>query len=152
MLVLKLAEKLRGTKVDFDAARESARSYSPEAWERAIHRAYGPAAEGVIALEEAWRKNESAGRLARIDAIQSHWEEITALLAELPGSAEVMELLRSLQSPCLPEEIGVDGRLLRDTLLYAKEVRPRYTLLQMAWDLGVLERLSDDLISNLQHL
>ena len=46
-------------------------------------------------------------------------------------SAEVMELLRSLQSPCLPEEIGVDGRLLRDTLLYAKEVRPRYTLLQM---------------------
>ena len=147
----KLAEKLRGTKVDFDAARESARSYSPEAWERAIHRAYGPAAEGVIALEEASRKNESAGRLARIDAIQSHWEEITALLAELPGSAEVMELLRSLQSPCLPEEIGVDGRLLRDTLLYAKEVRPRYTLLQMAWDLGVLERLSDDLISNLQH-
>ena len=152
VLVLKLAEKLRGTKVDFDAARESARSYSPEAWERAIHRAYGPAAEGVIALEEASRKNESAGRLARIDAIQSHWEEITALLAELPGSAEVMELLRSLQSPCLPEEIGVDGRLLRDTLLYAKEVRPRYTLLQMAWDLGVLERLSDDLISNLQHL
>ena len=149
VLVLKLAEKLRGTKVDFDAARESARSYSPEAWERAIHRAYGPAAEGVIALEEASRKNESAGRLARIDAIQSHWEEITALLAELPGSAEVMELLRSLQ--CLPEEIGVDGRLLRDTLLYAKEVRPRYTLLQMAWDLGVLERLSDDLISNLQH-
>ena len=152
VLVLKLAEKLRGTKVDFDAARESARSYSPEAWERAIHRAYGPAAEGVIALEEASRKNESAGRLARIDTIQSHWEEITALLAELPGSAEVMELLRSLQSPCLPEEIGVDGRLLRDTLLYAKEVRPRYTLLQMAWDLGVLERLSDDLISNLQHL
>ena len=96
--------------------------------------------------------NESAGRLARIDAIQSHWEEITALLAELPGSAEVMELLRSLQSPCLPEEIGVDGRLLRDTLLYAKEVRPRYTLLQMAWDLGVLERLTDDLISNLQYL
>ena len=151
VLVLKLAEKLRGTKVDFDAARESARSYSPEAWERAIHRAYGPAAEGVIALEEASRKTESAGRLARIDAIQSHWEEITALLAELPGSAEVMELLRSLQSPCLPEEIVVDGRLLRDTLLYAKEVRPRYTLLQMAWDLGVLERLSDDLISNLQH-
>ena len=106
----------------------------------------------MLALEEASRKNESAGRLARIDAIQSHWEEITALLAELPGSAEVMELLRSLQSPCLPEEIGVDGRLLRDILLYAKEVRPRYTLLQMAWDLGVLERLSDDLISNLQHL
>lgn len=151
MLVLKLAEKLRGTKVDFDAARESARSYSPEAWERAIHRAYGPAAEGVIALEEASRKNESAGRLARIDAIQSHWEEITALLAELPwlrrgdGAAAVPAV------PCLPEEIGVDGRLLRDTLLYAKEVRPRYTLLQMAWDLGVLERLSDDLISNLQH-
>ena len=96
----------------------------------------------MIALEEASRKNESAGRLARIDAIQSHWEEITAPPAEL---------LRSLQSPCLPEEIGVDGRLLRDTLLYAKEVRPRYTLLQMAWDLGVLERLSDDLISNLQH-
>ena len=41
----------------------------------------------------------------------------------------------------------MDDQLLRSTLLYCKEVRARYTILQMLWDLGVLEPLVDDVIA-----
>ena len=61
-----------------------------------------------------------------------------------------MKLLRSLEAPCLPAEIGVDRDLLRDTLLYCKEVRARYTILQLLWDLDMLEPLAEELLAQLE--
>lgn len=149
VLVLKLVEALRGMEVDFEMARAAAKTYDPKVWEREIRRAYGPAADGVIKMEVQAQKNETTGRLRRIDAMESHWEEISTLLEELPPSETVMDILRSLESPCLPQEIGVDYALLRDTFRYCKEVRARYTLLQMLWDLDLLDQLSDQVIEEL---
>ena len=149
VLILKLVEKLRNTHVDFAAARAAAAVYDPAAWEAAVCKAYGSAAEGVIALEHEAQKNETSARLRRIDAMEKHWEEILRLLTRLPSSQEIMELLRSLDSPCLPSEIGVEGDLLKQTFLYCKEVRARYTILQMVWDLGLLDTLSDQVIGEL---
>lgn len=147
VLVLKLIEALRRRKIDFDAARVFARSYDEEDWENAIHRAYGPAADGVIEMEKTVQKNAVGDHLKRIDQMEQHWDEITALLEALPSSKEIITLLRSLQSPCFPQEIGVKGELLKNTFLYSKEVRARYTLLQMVWDLGLLDSLSDEVIA-----
>ena len=149
VLVLKLAEALRRTTVDFDAARKAARAYDPALWQQEIETAYGPAAQGIIEMEAKARKNETEGRLRRIDTMEAHWGEIDALLAALPSSESIMALLRSLESPCLPAEIGVDGKLLKNTFLYCKEVRARYTILQLVWDLGLLDSLSDQVIAGL---
>ena len=146
VLVLKLVEQLRKSGVDFDAARAAAKAYDQAAWEENIRMAYGPAAQGVIDMEAKAQKNETTARLARIDAMEAHWEEIMALLTALPSSQEVMDLLRSLDSPCLPGEIDVDKELLRNTFRYCKEVRARYTILQMIWDLGLLDTLSDKVV------
>ena len=149
VLVLRLVERLLKTEVDFDAARSAARAYDPTAWEAAVRRAYGPAADGVIAMEAQAQKNETSARLRRIDAMEEHWEEIRTLLEDLPSSGEIEDILRSLGSPSLPGEIGVEGELLKNTFLYCKEVRARYTILQMVWDLGLLDTLSDQVIDQL---
>lgn len=81
--------------------------------------------------------------------MEAHWDELNALLTELPSSQTVMDLLKSLDAPCLPIEIGVDADMLRSTYLYCKEVRARYTILQMIWDLGLLEPLADQVIASL---
>lgn len=152
VLILKLVETLRKADVNFDAARTAAKSYDQAAWEAAIHAAYGPAAEGVIAMEAKAHKNETTARLARVDTMEARWDEIRALLAGLPSSERIMGILRSLNSPCLPSEIGVDDDLLKRTFLYCKEVRARYTILQMVWDLGLLDVLSDEVIAELQDI
>ena len=149
VLVLRLVERLLKTEVDFDAARSAARAYDPTAWEAAVRRAYGPAADGVIAMEAQAQKNETSARLRRIDAMEEHWEEIRTLLEDLPSSGEIEHILRSLGSPSLPGEIGVEGELLKNTFLYCKEVRARYTILQMVWDLGLPDTLSDQVIDQL---
>lgn len=150
VLVLKLVEALREKNVDFERARAAAKAYDPAKWEADIRKAYGPAADGIIAMEKTAQKNETAARLSRIGTMEERWDEIDRLLAALPSSETVMELLRSLDSPCLPVEIGVDSSLLRNTLLYCKEVRARYTILQMLWDLDLLEPLTGELMAQLE--
>ena len=144
VLILKLVEALRRTNVDFDAARAFAKAYNRAEWEEQMHAAYGPAAQGVIDMEAKAQKNEVSAHLKRIDAMQAHWDEITKLLESLPASDTVKELLKSLDSPYLPGQIDIDPAMLKNTFLYAKEVRARYTSLQMVWDLGLLPALSDE--------
>ena len=150
VMVLKMVEALRRSTVDFDAARTAAMAYDPAVWAENIHAAYGPAADGVIEMEASAKKNETTARLARIDTMEAHWAEIDALLAALPSSATVMELLQSLESPCLPAQIDVDETMLKNTFLYCKEVRARYTIFQMLWDLDLLDKLSDEVMAEIR--
>jgi len=149
VLMLKLVEALRARTVDFEAARAAALGYDQAAWEENIRAAYGPAAQGVIDMEVKAKKNETSARLARIDSMERNWAEITALLEALPASETVAGLLKSLDSPCTPAAIDVDAEMLKNTFLYCKEVRARYTILQMVWDLGLLDQLSDEVIASL---
>ena len=149
VLVLKAVELLLERKVDFDAARRAAEVYDPVKWREEIQRAYGPAAPGVIEMEEEAGKNASAGRLARIDTMERRWSEISALLRTLPTSDYVADLLSGLGAPCRPEGIGIDRKLLKDTFLYCKEIRARYTILQMIWDLDLLDSISDQVIEEM---
>lgn len=146
VLILKLVEALRNTKVDFDAARAYAKAYDQAVWEENIRKAYGPAAQGVIEMEAKAQKNEINAHLKRIDVMEAQWGELMDALEALPSSEKMEELLKSLDSSWLPGQIEVDADMLRNTLRYGKEVRARYTILQMIWDLGLLEKLSDQVI------
>ena len=145
VLALTAAAKLASITPDFDAAREAAARYDHAAWENEIRRAYGDAADAIIALEAQSGKNETTGRLKRIDIMQRHWEEVRAMLAGVYPAEKLRALLKDIGCPCTPRDIGVTKDVLRDALLYCKETRARYTVYQLAWDLGLLERLADDL-------
>ena len=149
VLILKLVEALRTYEVDFAAARVFAQQYDQSSWEAEIREAYGPAAHGVIEMELSSGKNAVDSHLVRIDVMEQHWDEILAMLSALPSSNHVMSLLSSLEAPCLPNQIGIDAIMLKNTFLYCKEVRNRYTILQMIWDLGLLDHLSNKVIENL---
>ena len=145
VLALTAAAKLASITPDFDAAREAAARYDHAAWENEIRRAYGDAADAIIALEAQAGKNETTGRLKRIDIMQRHWEEVRAMLAGVYPAEKLRALLKDIGCPCTPRDIGVTKDVLRDALLYCKETRARYTVYQLAWDLGLLERLTDEL-------
>ncbi len=145
VLALTAAAKLASITPDFDAAREAAARYDHAAWENEIRRVYGDAADAIIALEAQAGKNETTGRLKRIDIMQRHWEEVRAMLAGVYPAEKLRALLKDIGCPCTPRDIGVTKDVLRDALLYCKETRARYTVYQLAWDLGLLERLADDL-------
>lgn len=142
VLSLRLAEELLTAEVDFDAAREHARGFDRSKWEAEIRRAYGQAADEVISIENTAGKNEPEKVLKRIDSIEQNWDDIRAQLKTLPPSAELQKLLDFIGCPSRPEDIGIDRALLADTIVYSKEVRDRYTIMQLIWDLGLSEKLA----------
>lgn len=149
VIALSVAEALAAEEIDFEAARAAARAYDPAQWKSEIRRAYGSAAEAIIELEEASGKNETSARLRRIDIMQAHWEEIRQMLAGVYSSGKLRGLLKELGCPADPVDLGVTPGVLKDTLLYCKETRARYTVFQLAWDLGVLDSISDRIVAQL---
>lgn len=143
VLVLMLIEELLKCEVDFDRAKAYARQYDSANWEKEIRRAYGTAADEVIAIENNAKKNDPEKRLKRIDSMQKNWPVICAQLRTLPSAEYLMNLLKEIGCPCLPADIGVDAATLKDTFLYCKEVRARYTVFQTVYDLGLMDDLSD---------
>ncbi len=60
--------------------------------------------------------------------------------------------LRDIGCPCTPADIGVDKALLKQTFMYCKEIRARYTVFQTVYDLGLLDELSDRVIAKTETL
>lgn len=152
VLVLMLIEELLKCAPDFERARAAALAYDPAEWEAQIRRVYGAAAQEILELEKKAHKNDTQGRLHRIDSMRLHWSEITAQLSSLPSSGEIRAMLGAVNCPCTPMELGIDDKTLKDTFLYCKEVRPRYTVFQLVWDLELMDELSDRVIERLHQL
>ena len=145
--MLLLIEELLKENVDFDAARRAAGEYDYDAWEAEIRAHYGAAAGEVIEMEKRVGKNDPAARLRRIDSMEKNWDAVRTQLESLPSADSLRALLADIGCPCTPAQINVDDMLLKETFLYCKEIRPRYTVFQTVYDLGLMDRLSDRVIA-----
>lgn len=144
IVALKLYHMITEEEIDFDAAME--RIHDKEAWIKKINACYDDAAEGIINLEEKCQKNDTEARNKRILKIRNQWTEICRIIKESLPDTELMEkLMKSLHAPIRPEEIGISFSLVEEGIQIAKEVRDRYTLLQLLWDLGISEKYSKEI-------
>ena len=109
-----------------------------ENWESGIREAFLAAAPGVFQLEEETQKNSLSAREERIKVIATKWPQIREVLDEVPAPEQVIGLIRGAGGAVNSAEVGINAELVRQGVLYAKEVRPRYTMLQLLWDLDLL--------------
>jgi len=78
--------------------------------------------------------------------MEKHWDEIVTQLRTLLSSAFLKAVLDDIGCPASPSQIGIDAATLKDTFMYCKEVRPRYTIFQTVYDLGLMDELSTKII------
>ncbi len=114
-----------------------------EAWEKEIRRAYRGAADSVIALEKKAGKNDPEKLKERLQSIEQHWDEIVELAAKVPQSDMVRDGLLAMDAPTRPADVGIKNEDVRDGIRYAKELRDRYTILQLLWDIDKMDDAVD---------
>ena len=134
-------------KPDFARLREKAFDRPGfDDWAEEMKRAYREGAPMVIELERKAKKNDPEKLLQRLDRIEEHWDEIVALAATVPQAKEIENVLKSLQAPTTPQEVGVCQEYVADGIRYAKELRDRYTILQLLWDIDSLKQMQESVI------
>lgn len=84
-------------------------------------------------------------RRQRLDRLKSDWERITSDLAAGLRSPEAIGAeLEAAGCPVSFADLGVSAARARRAILRAKDIRGRYTILHLAWDLGLLEQWTDE--------
>jgi len=104
-----------------------------------IRSIYGSLSPGVEA-EYAKKHVEGPVRADRLRGLARIWDEVrTRLLADLPTVDQHRQRLEAAGAPTSPEEVGQSTESARAAVRYGRYLRARYTVLDLAADLAVLE-------------
>ncbi len=109
---------------------------SREAWERNIREIYTKVADGVIAQQDrmGWY-NEN-----RYPVYLEKWDEIRALLREAPSTETMLGYLNSIGLDIAQFDELYGRKKIDNALKFAKDLKDRYTVLWMYYDLLVSEK------------
>lgn len=139
---VKLYEEVKRITPDAAAAREYVAQFSYEEWKTTLRKFLGNSAETMIRQEQREQKYDKSTHPARLEKIISNWESILQILnEELPTYGQLAELLNKVGISENLETIGVDSETARLTFRATKDIRDKYVLSRLAWDLGILEQL-----------
>lgn len=147
VIALKLYKMFAKATLDFSAL--SAYTFDEESWRASIEAAYGTAALSVLTLEKEVRKNSTAEVTTRLAALEKHLPEIQKMAAALPDAEVVRDMLASMDAPFYPAQLDVDREMFINSVLYAKDLRNRYGLLQVLYDTQLnrtfAEKIADEI-------
>ncbi len=107
-----------------------------------------PLMDAVIAESKAKHLSREA-HVIRVDAIVECWEKIRREVSRrLPSYLYLKETLSAAGAPVTPEEIGISKSHLVQTFKKASYIRSRYTNIDLAIDLGMLDECVDDVAAS----
>jgi glycerol-1-phosphate dehydrogenase [NAD(P)+] len=123
--------KLRERLLEISNVNEFGAPFDKAIYEQNIRRIYGSVADEVLALQDklGWYG------IDRVSVYREKWNEIRAILADCPSSARMLELTELIGLSYGDFEALYGEDKIADALLYAKDLKDRYSVLWMYFDL-----------------
>ncbi len=117
--------------------------FNKEAWLRELSAYMGPAGAQMLKNAESCSLYNAAARETRQAAIKARLPEILQIInEELPAAEEIASLLRELGAPDSPAALGLPESETAVCFKATKDIRDKYILSSLAFDLGCLDRLA----------
>ena len=146
MKAVQLYEIVKNTVPNQEKAAAAVAAFDYGAWSDQLRAFLGKSGETMIAKEQEEHKYDKASHPARFQRIADHWEQIQNILREeLPSVEELRRILDTIGISCDLNTIGVDSDCARLTFQATKDIRDKYVLSRLAWDLGILDELAETL-------
>ncbi|AWV90798.1 iron-containing alcohol dehydrogenase [Bradymonas sediminis] len=120
-----------------------------EDYERVLRERFGPLFEPVV--KHARPGYPSAAELrGRLTQLVEEWDIILEEVGETLRSQESLQAdLRAAQGPRRYAELDVARERARRAIVHSKDIRNRYTILHLAWELGLINQWADEVLSEL---
>ncbi|MBQ2786173.1 MAG: sn-glycerol-1-phosphate dehydrogenase [Oscillospiraceae bacterium] len=137
-----LYEKLKAVMPDREKALVSVRKFDYDRWSAELRHLLGKGAESMIALEAKEGKYDPEAHKKRLELILQNWDALLKIMdEELPAFAQLEGLLDRMEMPKTLGEIGTADEMLDVIFRATKDIRDKYVLSRLAWDLGILDEL-----------
>ena len=142
LIALQLYEKLAVITPDKEKALRYVQQFDYEDWKAQLRKLLGKGAESMIALEAKERKYERSLHEKRLQVILNNWDAILQIIRqELPDAQTLETLLDRIGAPKTLDAIGCGDCDLSLIFKATKDIRDKYVLSRLAWDLGIIEEL-----------
>ncbi len=138
----KLYEYVLTQHPDKQKAADYVASFDYSAWAGELKDFLGASADTMIALEAKEGKYRKETHPARFDLIAENWENILEIIRqEIPSHARIVEILDIIGISLDLETLDIDSACAKQSFRATKDIRDKYVLSRLAWDLGILEDL-----------
>lgn len=153
VLILDLWERMLAiNETTFDIEAALASMPTREQWIQTVEEAYGEAASEVFKAQQE-KTFDKGVRKKEIQAILTALPLLRRKFAEfLPSYKQLARQLKEAGAPYVPVQLNVTREELIDSVLYAKEVRNKYTSLWIADALGLLPEMAEALANDAEAL
>ena len=143
---VELYEMVMKQSPEWEKANAYVQSFDLEVWNAQLRSFLGSSAETMIELEKKEGKYRKETHEARFRVIEKNWDAILRILREeLPATKELCKLMDAVGISRDLNSIDVDSETARITFRATKDIRDKYVLSRLAWDLGILEELCQTL-------
>ncbi len=137
-----LYEKILTMTPNKEKALSYVQSFDFNAWAKELKEFLGTAANTMIAQEEKEQKYNDKKHKERLEIIINKWDKICDIIrTEIPAQSEIQNILDVIGAPKTAKEIGIDCDLFT-TFKATKDIRDKYVLSRLLWDLGVIEEFN----------
>ena len=143
---LKTCEYLQTVTPDREKAEAFVSGFSLDDYNNALREFVGPGAEAMIEKENRDGKYNKATHPARLERIITHWDELTDIFRALPPHEQVLDILKELGAPVSYDYLGYDAGQLKKVFIVTKDIRDKYVVTRLLWDLGLLDEAKDAVI------
>ena len=142
LIAARLYEKLKTLTPDRAQALASVAAFDYEAHKALLHSLVGKGADSMIRQEETEGKYDKATHPARLEKLLDHWDAILAIIGEeVPPAAQLEALLCGVGIPTTLGELGTADDLLPQIFAATRDIRDKYVLSRLCWDLGITEAI-----------
>lgn len=139
LTTIRAYKRLAEITPDREKALEYVRGFDLGEWRRHLSERLGRAAEPIVALDEKERKYDVEKHAERLERIIANWDGIRKIIDGLPEADDIEGFMKEIGHPTSPNEIGVSEEDWSDAFVMAKDIRDKYVLGRLMWDLGELK-------------
>ncbi len=140
VLSLRIYSLIREITPNREKALSYVREFSLDKWSEFLREFLGESSEKLIQIEREEGKFDKKRHEVRLDTIIQNWSTILEIIdQELPEPSTVINLLKSIDAPVNPKDIGLTQDEVRDTFIATKDIRDKYIGSRLLWDLGWID-------------
>ncbi len=142
LLAAKYYEKLKSITPDKEKALAYAAAFDYGTYSAQLTDFLGKGAKSMIELEKKEGKYNLDAHAKRLDIILENWDNILNIIdEEIPSYEDLDKLFTLIGAPKTTHEIGIDPATVPFTFKATKDIRDKYVLSRLCWDLGIIEEI-----------